>query len=672
MKLVITESQYNRIFNKKKTKLVITESQYSRLLLEANMGNSINQVKDGDAIKLIDKKGSELYFKVIDSIGGQLLMINCNDGVYKNSFFHVTSADIQGGNVTYRGKHKKYLNIEALSKESGGKFKTFKDVEDAKKAGEIDEVEFNKLSKLVNNEVLKMGPKLIMDDLKNNTDSWKKGTWKNVQLGVFDDEATGLSCNLSPSSKPKFTIDTGTGDLGKDFKDGDKGSDNEIEDLIDEILSYKVDTLYTFKLSGGGEIDLLTLSKDGNNIAFKVDKVSGPKSDRYTKSIGDTIEFNGDPKNVKIKESGEGEEFLFSLRFKKYVGGSDKKGAAKSEDFIIDNILDTERKSGGATGEKKELASEIGSYNEDDIVMFKFNDGKNIKTKVLNKDSNTISFDVVEAEKYTYLQDNLIEFEMDENNINIKQSGEGEDFIFDMRIKRYLGGSNDEGDSKSELMILEDLIDISKELKLKAVDELSDEEINKIIDDITKGNQTIIDAMWKKPNWFQGLLNLSKERGIIPAESRLGEKLGSKLLEMGQFEEGKVKMLQFIDLNINENKMNKAFELIKKNEVGSVSYNELKTPNKFEPFKAISKKDPSGQNIPMVGTNFKPKIEKEEKLHFRIYLTKKLEETEELIKYEAKIFYNTGDKKTNPEVGEGIVEVMKEKKDSEKNKEEKK
>ena len=410
MKLVITESQYNRIFNKKKAKLVITEGQYNRLLLEAKMGDSINQVNDGDAIKLIDKKGTELYFKVIDSIGGQLLMINCNDGVYKNSFFHVTSADIQGGNVTYRGKHKKYLNIEALSKESGGKFKTFKDVEDAKKAGEIDEVEFKKLSKLVNNEVLKMGPKLIMNDLKNNTDTWKKGTWKNVQLGVFDDEATGLSCNLSPSSKPKFTIDTGTGDLGKDFKEGDKGSDNEIEDLIDEILSYKVDDLYTFKLSGGGEIDLLTLSKDGNNIAFKIDKVSGPKSDRYTKSIGDTIEFNGDPKNVKIKESGEGEEFLFSLRFKKYVGGSDNKGGTKSEDFIIDNILDIGRKSGGSTNEKKDLALEIGDYKEDDVVSFKFNDGKTIKTKVLNKDSNSISFDVVEAEKYTYLKDNLIEF----------------------------------------------------------------------------------------------------------------------------------------------------------------------------------------------------------------------------------------------------------------------
>jgi hypothetical protein len=671
MKLVITESQYNRIFNKKKSKLIITESQYNRLLLEANMQNSINQVKEGDAIKLIDKKGSELYFKVIDSISGQLLMINCNDGVYKNSFFHVTSADIQGGNVTYRGKHKKYLNIEALSKESGGKFNTFKDVEDAKKAGEIDEAEFKKLSTLVNNEVLKMGPKLIMNDLKNNGDTWKNGTWKNVQLGVFDDEATGLSCNLSPSSKPKFTIDTGSGDIGKDFKEGDIGGEDEIQSLIDEILSSKVDELYTFKLSGG-DIDLLTLNKDGNNIAFKIDKVSGPKSDRYTKSIGDTIEFNGDPKNVKIKNSGENEEFLFSLKFKKYVGGSDNKGETKSEDFILDNILDFESKSGGSTNgersrnEKTELALEIGNYNEDDIVSFNFKDGKTIKTKVLNKDNNSISFDVLEADKYSYLKDNLIEFEIDESNVNIKQSGEGEDFIFDLRIKRYLGGSNEEGNGKSEQMILEDLVDVLKDLTFEPVDELSDKEINKIIDDLTKGNQTIIDAMWKKPNWFVDLLKLGDERGIIPAEDRLNKRLYSVIDEFKEFEKNSIKTMQFVNLNLKEQIMDKALSDINSKETKSSSYIKPIKPSKFEKFKTKSNRINGDKNVPMVETNFKPTLNKEEKLYFRIYLNKKLDETDKLLKYEVKIYYNTGNNKTNPEVGEGVVEIKKEENKQEK------
>lgn len=672
MKLVITESQYNRLFNKKKSKLIITESQYNRLLLEANMKNSINQVKEGDAIKLIDDKGQELYFKVIDSIGGQLIMVNCNDGVYKNSFFHVTSSDIQGGNITYRGKHKKYLNIEALSKESGGKFNTFKDVEDAKKTGKIDEAEFKKLSTLVNNEVLKMGPKLIMNDLKNNIDTWKNGTWKNVQLGVFDDEATGLNCDLNPSSKPKFTIDTGSGDLGKDFKEGDKGSDDEIEDLIDSILSSKIDKLYTLKLSGG-EIDLLTLSKDGNNIAFKIDKVSGPKSDRYTKSIGDTIEFNGDPKNVKIKNSGEGEEFLFSLKFKKYIGGSDDKGQSKSEDFILDNILDFGIKSGGSSdgersrNEKTELALEIGNHKVDDIVSFNFNDGKTIKTKVLNRDNNSISFDVLEADKYSYLKDNLIEFEIDESNVNIKQSGDGEDFIFDLRIKRYLGGSSEEGNSKSEQMILEDLIDVLKDLTFEPVDDLSDEEINKIIDDLTKGNQTIIDAMWKKPNWFVDLLKLGNERGIIPAEERLGKSLNSAINEFKEFEKNSIKTMQFVKLNLKEQVIDKALRDINANETKSSSYIEPIRPSKFEIFKTKSNRIDGDKNVPMVETNFKPTLNKEEKLYFRIYLNKKLDETDELLKYEVKIFYKTPNNKTNPEVGEGVVEIKKEE-----NKEEKK
>ena len=87
MKLVISETQYNRIFNKQKTKLVVTETQYERLLLEATLNNTINQTKSGDIIKLGDKSGNILTFEVVDAFSGQVLMINKDAGVYKNNFF---------------------------------------------------------------------------------------------------------------------------------------------------------------------------------------------------------------------------------------------------------------------------------------------------------------------------------------------------------------------------------------------------------------------------------------------------------------------------------------------------------------------------------------------------------------------------------------------------------
>ena len=37
MKLILSESQYNRIFNNKKKKIVVTESQYDRLLNESDL-----------------------------------------------------------------------------------------------------------------------------------------------------------------------------------------------------------------------------------------------------------------------------------------------------------------------------------------------------------------------------------------------------------------------------------------------------------------------------------------------------------------------------------------------------------------------------------------------------------------------------------------------------------
>ena len=63
---------------------------------------SISLINNKQNIKIIDKKGRELYFKVIGADMGRLMVINCNDGVYKNTFFFITGADIQGGNTSFQ------------------------------------------------------------------------------------------------------------------------------------------------------------------------------------------------------------------------------------------------------------------------------------------------------------------------------------------------------------------------------------------------------------------------------------------------------------------------------------------------------------------------------------------------------------------------------------------
>ena len=88
MRLILNESQYDRIFNKNKRKLVITENQYNKLLFESKSSNSLLGVDKSDAIVLVTGN-NKLYFKVVSKSGNEFIMINCNDGVYKNAYFHI-------------------------------------------------------------------------------------------------------------------------------------------------------------------------------------------------------------------------------------------------------------------------------------------------------------------------------------------------------------------------------------------------------------------------------------------------------------------------------------------------------------------------------------------------------------------------------------------------------
>lgn len=84
MKLIISESQYNKLINNKSSnkKLIITESQYKSLLFEVKFGSNFNNISKDNGVKIDDVNGNKFKFKVVDVIGGQLLLQNTVDKRY--------------------------------------------------------------------------------------------------------------------------------------------------------------------------------------------------------------------------------------------------------------------------------------------------------------------------------------------------------------------------------------------------------------------------------------------------------------------------------------------------------------------------------------------------------------------------------------------------------------
>jgi hypothetical protein len=566
MKLIITEHQYEKLFNNKKRKLIVTESQYSKILSEDNVTKALNNIKDGQAIKLTDAKGSEMYFKVLGVLDNAITVINCNPGsVYVNTFFRIHRNDIQNGDVGYTSKNRKYIKIDVLDKETGGKYKTLDDIEKANKAKKLDDAEFKRLFELFNKEILKINPGFIAKDISKNKDTWKSSTFKNVKLSVFDDSGSGLKCKLSPSSEPKFTIDTGSKKAKDSFDGGAEGKENDKQLIIKNLLSFKRDSGIVFNLKGGSKLFGIVLDKkDKKSISIEVMNFEGSVGKGF--EIGNLIKFESDPKNVNVR--GEGEDELFDLRFKAYVGDYDRKTKdTKTKDVYLKNIM------------------EIDIANVED------------------KDGDIKVTDMIEKE----------------------------------------------------------------------IGELTDEEMDELIKSITSGNKNVVNAMWKKPNWFSELLLLSKERGIIPAESKLGEKIQGALSEFSQFKENSIGTVRFSSLRLDDNKLQEALSEIKNREDKSKNYNKPGNPTKNVAFKTIAKINNRGDNTPMVETNFKDKIGKEEKLYFRLYLVKKIKETDKVSQYECEVYYKTKEKSDNIKLGDAVLDVVRrdEKKDKDKKKENK-
>lgn len=112
MKIILTESQYNKLLADSKKKVIITESQYKKLLTEIYMTENINEIKKNNSIVINKENDDKLFFEVIDSANGGLLMVNTNKGsALTGSYFYVTSDSLKGGDLTYKFAYKKNVGV---------------------------------------------------------------------------------------------------------------------------------------------------------------------------------------------------------------------------------------------------------------------------------------------------------------------------------------------------------------------------------------------------------------------------------------------------------------------------------------------------------------------------------------------------------------------------------
>tara|TARA_B100000927_G_scaffold258117_1_gene226380 strand:+ start:1078 stop:2610 length:1533 start_codon:yes stop_codon:yes gene_type:complete len=350
MKLVITESQYNRVFNKIKTKLVITESQYNKILLESNMTKTISKIEEGDAIKLIDKSNNELFFKVLEAFSGKIIMINCNDGVMKNNFYYMGSDSLINNSLKVKFRHLK--NIKDSSN---------------------------------------------LEGIKSEIDSWAKSTFKNIKsFEVFEGAGKDLNCNLGSKLKPKFNVNPETGVI----EDPDSGNepDNEEEGRIED---YKNDFLsevgksnrgesYNMEFKDGGYLNLIVVNKGAGVISFEINGSStGNEGERYQELIGDLIELKLHPDELEVKvntvnnkNTGKPNYNLdyLNVKVKRYLGGSEEdEDKSKSEKMIIhgvDNYVSSKLKKDLENKESEELSDEeledqIKNYTKNDKILRK-------------------------------------------------------------------------------------------------------------------------------------------------------------------------------------------------------------------------------------------------------------------------------------------------------------
>lgn len=264
----------------KKTKLIITESQYSRLILEQSYSLDENDVlilnlepkkdKDGDDMP------TEVIFGIVDAIGEDIIMINCNKdgfGEFKNDILATNlnkNYNKSSGQLVVYKVNKK--NIESLS--------DFK--EELKLKGK--EYTFGKTRKIVDiktekNKANSLGCNLIKfvkpdEKVKNLGTGWMQITFNDgsiMNINVFEKKGTKLLFD--------FQLDDNN-DIVKMKGDAEKFVSKLKNENLKELSYGMIDINDLSKLNENDSevvIELIYTNKAGKSIKVQY-PISGIKS----------------------------------------------------------------------------------------------------------------------------------------------------------------------------------------------------------------------------------------------------------------------------------------------------------------------------------------------------------------------------------------------------------
>jgi len=308
MKLILNETQYQRLFNNKKRKLVISESQYKRLILEGK-SSGLASIEVFDVLHLISKSNDVLYFKVIDKSNKGLILINCNDGVHKNAYFLLDPLSLDGSNITYKSAQNK-------------------DIKD------------------------KSNP---WDSVENNPNAWRVSTFKDVKgIKVYKDSGEGASCNISDKPELKFEISLESGaPLEPEVEEDDDDTKSKLcgeQGVCDvwvmgQIKDWKLNNDYSIEIEDGGRVDIKVRERNSTAILIEILKVSGNEGMRFEELVGEILQFDLTPKSVVMVDDFDGEKPpIYNLKFKFFTGGGeDGEGGevkAKSEEKELFHVVD--------------------------------------------------------------------------------------------------------------------------------------------------------------------------------------------------------------------------------------------------------------------------------------------------------------------------------------------
>lgn len=342
----------------KKTKLIITESQYNRLILEQSYSLDEDDVL---ILKLEPKKDSEgedlpseIIFGVIDAIGDYIIMINCNEEGYqefKNDIFTTnlnTDYDKSKGQLlVYRLNKKNIKTIEEYKEELKlkGKKYTFG------KTRKIDDIEIQK------NKARSLGCNLFKfvksepdEKFKNLSTGWMEitfGDGSKMNINVFEKRGTKLLFDFELDDNDEIIKMKGDAEnfVSKlrnedfkylsygviDIKDLSKLNENENNPIIDLIYQKGDKELKIQKeLNGVKSIDILKdapKTSEKNDKKDDADEKDADKKDADEYSVKDYEEYlKNNPVLLKAILNRPG---LFSSFF-----GAIETGISPSDDII--------------------------------------------------------------------------------------------------------------------------------------------------------------------------------------------------------------------------------------------------------------------------------------------------------------------------------------------------